>query len=84
MTNTTPSDTVARHTQAGRDDSRLEFDDEKFCKWCGTKLPDWLVNGPIAGGNSSTPAVELCGSCVADDMKFSGPRGELDRRKCNA
>ena len=79
-----PSGGVAWNSQSGRDDSRLESDDEKFCKWCGTELPDWLINGPIAGGSSGTDPVELCGSCVADDMKFGGPRGELDWRKHNA
>jgi len=68
---------AARHSQAGRDDSRLEIDDERHCKWCGTELPDWLVDGPIAGGDSDTDAVELCGSCVSDDMRFGMPRGEI-------
>jgi len=76
-----PSRNTAPNAQAGRDDSRLEFDDERFCKWCGTELPEWLVNGPIAGGDSDTPAVELCGSCLADDMQYRMPPGEIDARK---
>jgi len=48
-----------------REHSRLEVDDERFCKNCGKELPEMLVNGPIAGDGTDTEAVELCGSCEA-------------------
>lgn len=48
---------------AARVGSRLETDDEGYCKWCGKELPEMLVHGPIAGGDTEYAPAELCGTC---------------------
>jgi hypothetical protein len=50
-----------------RDGSRLEVDDPRYCKECGTALPEMCVEDgwhPL-GGNEPP---EYCGSCLAEAM----------------
>ena len=57
-----------------REGSRLEIDSPYHCKWCGGELPRQMVDGPICGGDSEFPAVELCGSCKATQYQEAANR----------
>lgn len=46
-----------------REYTKLEHDDPGYCKLCGWKLPEVMVHGPIAGGDSGYDAMEVCGTC---------------------
>ena len=49
---------------SARDGSRLEVDDERFCKRCGYQLPDKCFEiGFHPLGGDEPP--ELCGRCLA-------------------
>lgn len=48
-------------------------DDRYHCRNCGAALPEMLVDGPVAGDGTDTPAVELCGSCEADAIVTDDP-----------
>lgn len=52
-----------------REGTRLDVDDRYHCKWCGTELPELMVDGPIAGEGTEFPAVELCGTCKAKQFQ---------------
>jgi len=50
-----------------RENSRLEVDDPRYCKRCGTSLPEVCVDGdwhPLGGDEPP----ENCGSCLAEVM----------------
>lgn len=52
-----------------RKGTRLEVDDPYYCKWCGTNLPQIMIDGPIAGDGTEYAAVELCGACKAKQWR---------------
>jgi len=60
-----------------RQRTRLESDDNGYCKWCGCQLPKIMIDGPIAGAGTEYKAVELCGACKADELLYGMARGEL-------
>lgn len=60
---------------ARRKGSRLDHDDEDYCKQCGAQLPEMLVHGPVAGDGTDTPAVEYCGDCLGAHVNRAMERG---------
>jgi len=57
--------------------TRLEVDDETYCKWCGVKLSDWLLENEVDPLSPADRKVELCGNCRADLVLYGAPKGEL-------
>ena len=57
--------------------TRLEVDDEEYCKWCGVKLPEWLLENELDPLSPAKREVELCGNCRADLVLYGAAKGEL-------
>jgi len=59
-----------------RSRTRLENDDERYCKWCGWELPDTCFEHDFHPLGETDEPPELCGSCLADEMLYGKPQGE--------
>jgi len=60
-----------------RQRTRLEVDDEQFCKWCGKELSSWMLENEFDPFSDEPRKIELCGSCRYDQMKYGKAKGEL-------